>query len=110
LAVVDRGGTGPSNPVLQKPEVQPNSHAATTFNLQSSLYHHADKAVKAGLAGFTWDSAEFARKMAEASDWLALVSRPPKALQPGKYRAYLAPQAMEEIAGLLCWGGFSGRA
>ena len=35
---------------------------------------------------------------------------PPRSLAPGKYRAYLAPAAMEEIAGLLCWGAFSGRA
>jgi predicted Zn-dependent protease len=31
-------------------------------------------------------------------------------LAPGKYRAYLTPAAMEEIASILCWGGFSGRA
>ncbi len=48
--------------------------------------------------------------MADARERLALISRPAKALEPGKYRAYLAPRAMEEIAGLLCWGAFSGRA
>ena len=48
--------------------------------------------------------------MEDARARLALISRPPRALAPGKYRAYLAPSAMEEIAGLLCWGGFSGRA
>ncbi len=91
-------------------EGQRNWHAATTFNLQWSLYHRADKAVKSGFAGFTWDSAMFARKMADARERLALIERPAKSLEPGKYRAYLAPQAMEEIATLLCWGGFSGRA
>jgi predicted Zn-dependent protease len=91
-------------------EGQRNWHAATTFNLQWSLYHRADKAVKSSHAGFAWDGAAFARKMAEARARLALISRPAKALDPGKYRAYLAPSAMEEIAGLLCWGGFSGRA
>src|SRR5207248_1583472 len=55
-------------------------------------------------------SAEFTRKMAEARERLSLIGRPSKTLEPGKYRAYLAPQAMEEIAGLLCWGAFSGRA
>ena len=110
LDLVGLLAAGPLYRGFANSEGQRNWHAATTFNLQWSLYHHADKAVKSGLAGFMWDSAEFARKMAEASERLALVSRPPKALQPGKYRAYLAPQAMEEIAGLLCWGGFSGRA
>ena len=37
--------------------------------------------------------------------------RPPKTLSPGKYRAYLAPAAMDEIpADPVSWGGFSGRA
>ena len=46
----------------------------------------------------------------EARERLALIGRPSRTLAPGKYRAYLAPSAMEEIAATLCWGGFSGRA
>lgn len=91
-------------------EGQRNWHATTAFNLQWSLYHRADKAVKSGFAGFAWDSVAFERKMADARERLALVGRPARALAPGSYRAYLAPSAMEEIAALLCWGGFSGRA
>lgn len=91
-------------------EGQRNWHATTTFNLQWSLYHRADKAIKSTYAGFAWDDAELQRRMVSAVERLALISRPPKSLQPGKYRAYLAPGAMEEIASLLCWGGFSGRA
>lgn len=91
-------------------EGQRNWHATTTFNLQWSLYHRADKAVKSTYAGFAWDDAELQQRMGSAVERLALISRPPKSLQPGKYRAYLAPTAMEEIAGMLCWGGFSGRA
>ena len=48
--------------------------------------------------------------MAEARERLALIGRPARTLAPGRYRAYLAPAAMEEIAALLCWGGFSARA
>ncbi|HQR10556.1 MAG TPA: metallopeptidase TldD-related protein [Casimicrobiaceae bacterium] len=91
-------------------EGQRNWHETTTFNLQWSLYHRADKAVKSAHAGFAWDGAALARKMNETRERLGLISRPAKVLEPGKYRAYLAPAAMEEIAGLLCWGGFSGRA
>jgi predicted Zn-dependent protease len=91
-------------------EGQRNWHETTTFNLQWSLYHHADKAVKTSYAGFTWDSGLFARRMTEARERLSLIARPAKSLTPGKYRAYLAPTAMEEIASLLGWGGFSGRA
>jgi predicted Zn-dependent protease len=91
-------------------EGQFNWHAVTTFNLQWSLYHRADKAVKSAYAGFAWDAADFGRRMDDARTRLALISRPPRTLQPGKYRAYLTPSAMEEFAGLLAWGGFSGRA
>ncbi|MFO1323164.1 MAG: metallopeptidase TldD-related protein [Burkholderiales bacterium] len=91
-------------------EGQRNWHSTTAFNLQWSLYHRADKAVKSGYAGFAWDDAAFAHRMADARERLALISRPARALEPGKYRAYLSPSAMEEIAALLCWGGFSGRA
>src|SRR5207244_10769792 len=31
-------------------------------------------------------------------------------LEPGEYRAYLAPRALVEIMGLLAWGGCSARA
>ncbi len=110
LDLVGLLAAGPLYRGFANSEGQRNWHAATTFNLQWSLYHHADKAVKSGLAGFRWDRVEFLRKMADARERLAMISRPAKALEPGKYRAYLAPQAMEEIAGLLCWGAFSGRA
>jgi len=91
-------------------EGQRNWHATTAFNLQWSLYHGADKAVKSAYAGFAWDDAELAARMQAARERLALVARPPRTLEPGRYRAYLAPAAMEEIAGLLSWGAFSGRA
>ena len=101
---------GPVQRAFANSEGQRNWHEATTFNLQWSLYYKADKAVKSAYAGFTWDDATFAARMDDARERLALISRPAKSLAPGRYRAYLAPSAMEEIAGLLAWGGFSGRA
>jgi predicted Zn-dependent protease len=91
-------------------EGQRNWHAADTFNLQWSLYHRADKAVKSAYAGFRWDAQELGVRMLDATEKLALITRPSKILEPAKYRAYLTPTAVEEIAGLLCWGAFSGRA
>jgi predicted Zn-dependent protease len=88
---------------------QRNWHEATAFNLQWSIYHHADKAVKSGLSGFTWDAGAFAAKMGEARAQLVDIARPPKALAPGKYRVFLAPSAFEDVASMLCWGGFSAR-
>lgn len=89
---------------------QRNWHAARCFNLQWSLYHRADKAVKCGVSGLAWDDAAFAAEMAEAKAELVNIARPPKALEPGKYRAYLSPAAMEDVVSLLCWNGFSARA
>jgi predicted Zn-dependent protease len=101
---------GPVQRGFANSEGQRNWHEATTFNLQWSLYYRGDKAVKSAYAGFTWDDDAFARSMANAREHLALISRPPKTLQPGSYRAFLSPSAMDEVAGLLRWGGFSGRA
>ena len=89
---------------------QRNWHEATSFNLQWSLYHRADKAVKTGLSGFEWDDGAFAHKIDEARAALEHIARPPKRLAPRGYRAYLAPAAMEELLSLLSWGSFSARA
>ena len=91
-------------------EGQRNWHAITTFNLQWSLYYRTDKAVKAAYCGFDWSDQALNERMAESAAQLALISRPPKVLAPGKYRAYLAPGAMQEVAEMLSWGGFSARA
>ena len=91
-------------------EGQRNWHSAETFNLQWSLYDRADKAVKSAYAGFAWDRGEFATRMMAARERLALVARPARSLSPGRYRAYLAPSALDEIVSLLGWGGFSARA
>ena len=91
-------------------EGQRNWHAVTTFNLDWSLYHRTDKAVKSAYAGFAWSDAALAAKMSAARESLALVSRDAKSLEPGRFRAWITPTAMEEIASLLAWGAFSGRA
>jgi predicted Zn-dependent protease len=89
---------------------QRNWHATTTFNLQWSLYHRADKAVKSAYAGFTWNDDALQARMDAAVEQLALISQAPKVMAPGKYRAWLPPAALQEVAGMLAWGGFSARA
>jgi len=89
---------------------QRNWHAVTTFNLQWSLYHRADKAVKASYSDVAWSDAALDARMGASIEQFRLISARPKALLPGKYRAYLAPAAMQEIVELLDWSGFSARA
>ena len=89
---------------------QRNWHEVTSFQLQWSLYHAADKAVKTALSGLSWDPALLRSRMQDAEQKLAFVSRPSRSLPPDDYRVFLAPAAMEEIVGMLQWGGFSARA
>jgi predicted Zn-dependent protease len=102
--------TGPVFRGFANSEGQRNFHSIATFNLQWSLHHRADKAVKHSYSGLAWNADALAGRIAQSIEDLALVSRPPRSLTPGKYRAYLAPAAMQEIAELLAWGGFSARA
>ncbi|MEQ1515812.1 MAG: metallopeptidase TldD-related protein [Usitatibacteraceae bacterium] len=85
---------------------QRNWHRADNFNFEWCLYHTADKAVKNSYAGTHWDAGVFAQKMAASAAQLDILKRPPKVLAPGQYRAFLAPAAVNEIVGLLGWGGF----
>jgi predicted Zn-dependent protease len=89
---------------------QRNWHEATTFNLQWSLYHRADKAVKSALSGFSWDPSALVARMNEAREQLAHIAMPATTLPPGKYRAYLTPAAMEEIERCCAGAASSARA
>jgi predicted Zn-dependent protease len=89
---------------------QRNWHEVDNFNFEWSLYHRADKATKAGYAGFDWDSAEFDARMRLATEQLELLRQPARTLPAGTYRVFLAPRALEEVIGLLHWGGFSAKA
>ncbi|MGE7990423.1 TldD/PmbA family protein [Pseudomonas sp. NPDC089554] len=85
-------------------------HQANSFNIDWSLFHDNGQAVKANYAGQTWSAKAFAERLRQAREQLAFLGRPAVTLKPGNYRAYLAPAAMEEIAGMLAWGGFSAQA
>jgi predicted Zn-dependent protease len=89
---------------------QRNWHEVDSFNFDWSLYLRADQAVKSAYAGFDWDAQGFEEKVAGAAQQLGSLALPRKTLPPGEYRAYLAPRALEELVGMLSWGGFSARA
>ena len=61
-------------------------------------------AVKANYAGFEWRDGEFERIVTDAANTLPLLSRTPKTVPPGGYRAYLTPAALAEVWGWLSWG------
>ena len=86
---------------------QRNWFSTYSFSFNWSFYHAADKAVKSTYAGFSWSPDAFERRLADATDQLAILARPPKTISPGAYRVYLAPSALLDYMGTLCWGGFS---
>ncbi|MQG92560.1 TldD/PmbA family protein [Pseudomonas sp. MN1F] len=85
-------------------------HQANSFNFDWSLFHENGEAVKANYAGQLWSAEDFTARLRLARQQLGFLGRPAVTLKPGSYRAYLAPAAMDEIAGMLCWGGFSAQA
>lgn len=89
---------------------QRNWHETASFNLDWSLYHSRDKAVKTSYAGFDWDTAVFRNKFNAATEQLACLKREPVTVKPGAYRAYLTPTAMFELVAMLNWDGVSEKA
>jgi len=89
---------------------QRNWHEVDSFTLDWSLYLEGDKAVKTGYAGFDWDARALEARMAAATQQLADLAKARRTLEPGDYRVYLAPRALEELMGMVSWGGFSARA
>ena len=85
---------------------QRNWHTVHTFSLDGCFYLQSDKAVKLSHGGSAWDDAAFAEKIARAQTQLSFLERTPKTIAPGGYRAFLSAAAMEELLGMLGWGGF----
>ena len=81
-------------------------HQSTSFNLDWSCYLDRDKAVKGAWSGFAWDPSELAGRIDRQRECLAVMARPERTVEPGRYRAFLAPAAMQELIDMLGWGGF----
>jgi predicted Zn-dependent protease len=81
-------------------------HQSRSFNLDWSCYLDRDKAVKDGYSGFSWEPALLAERIARQRRRLSVLSRTQRRVEPGRYRAYLAPAAVQELTDMLAWGGF----
>ncbi|MEM7589518.1 MAG: metallopeptidase TldD-related protein [Myxococcota bacterium] len=79
-----------------------------SFNLDCSLYDANNQAVKLNYAGSQWSSQAIQNHLQHSKQQLQQLQQPYKTIQPGVYRAYLAPAAVGEILfTLACWGAFS---
>lgn len=88
---------------------QRNAFTTHTALLDWSLVAEGDKAVKQSYGGERFDLDELDERMAMGRSQLQALQRAPRTIPPGRYRAYLAPAAVEELLGLLSWGSFSVR-
>jgi len=88
---------------------QRNWRESASWNFDWSIHAASDRAVKRGSAGFNWQAQAIGRDIAQACEQLARLDRPARLLSPGSYRAYLTPNCVAALAGLLNWGGFSAR-
>lgn len=84
---------------------QRNWHSVSTFNFDWSI-HRGGQGVKRRIAGQAFDADALAAQAEDARESLALLSRSPRRLPPGSFRAYLAPEAVAEILHLVSWEGF----
>jgi len=84
-------------------------HEVDSFLLDWSVFHSGDKAVKASFAGQRWDRAEVARRIDGTRAQLPYLSRAARTIEPGAYRAYLSPAAVDELLWMLNWGGVSAK-
>jgi predicted Zn-dependent protease len=82
----------------------------SSFQLDWSCHLPGNRAVKATQAGERWDGQTLARRVEEGRRELEVLARPPRTLTPGRYRAYLAPAALQALFQLLAWGGFGLKA
>ncbi|MCK5718367.1 MAG: hypothetical protein KAH84_00305 [Thiomargarita sp.] len=89
---------------------QRNWHSSYPFNIDWSIYHNTDKAVKSAYAGFDWKATTFQDKITQSVAQLEILKRKPHTIKPGKYKVYLSPSAVHEILLLLSWNGFGLKA
>jgi predicted Zn-dependent protease len=81
-------------------------HVSRSFHLDWSCHGARDQAVKGSHGGLRWDVAPVRERLAAMREELALLARAPRALSPGRYRAWLAPMAVRELTDMFAWDGF----
>ncbi len=77
------------------------------FYFDYSLYTPNQKAIKATYAGNEWKAEDYQFNFQQSKQQLDIMKKTPRKLNPGKYRAYLAPAAVAEILDLLSWSALS---
>lgn len=70
----------------------------------------SDRALKATIGAPRWSGALVRDSIADSVARAAVLAKPARRLDPGRYRCWLAPSAVHDLLAMLGWGGFSARA
>ena len=81
--------------------------ATDSFSLDYSLITPEEKMVKATYGGTHWDQNAYTDFLADSINKLELMSLPPKKIEPGNYRTYIASAGISDILSMFSWGGVS---
>ena len=87
-----------------------NWHESQSFNFDWSMYTDTGKAIKQNYSDQVWDQNIFSSLLGESKQKLQVIDNKEQTIQPGEYRVYLSPSALNEIVDMLSWGGFSYKA
>jgi hypothetical protein len=82
----------------------------STVFTSTGRFSCTDKAVKSSYATARWDADELSQRIRAAREQLTHIARPARTIEPGRYRTYLAPAALDELVWMLNWSGVSAKA
>lgn len=87
------------------------SFSSVSFFLDYSLFTlnvaGENKAVKGLYAGRSWSTAAFHEDITTSAAQLKVLGTPSKRLEPGRYRVFFSPKAVDALIGMFSWGGVS---
>ena len=78
-----------------------------TFSLDYSLINKNKKMVKDCFAGTHWNQKKYENYIHSSKKQLELMDKASIKIDPGNYKAYIAPAGVSDIVGMLSWGGIS---
>jgi len=78
-----------------------------TFSLDYSLITKDQKMVKDYFAGMNWNQEKYEKYITDSKLKLEMMSKKSIKIDPGKYRAYIAPAGVADIVDMFSWGGIS---
>lgn len=80
-----------------------------SFNLDYSVWLENGRGIKSLYSGTEWKNAEYKAKLQAARSGLKVLNMPAKKLPPGKYKAFIAADALVDVIDFFSWNGFSER-